>query len=64
MPTPSTSPRPIHVYVTENADGTATRSYKTLSAALAPYAEDAPGLAAIAAEIDTAFATVARAATD
>ncbi|WP_092646947.1 DUF302 domain-containing protein [Jannaschia faecimaris] len=53
---------PIRVYVTENADGTATLSYKTPSSVLAPYAADAPGLAEIAAELDAAFAVVSEAA--
>lgn len=52
---------PIRVYVTENADGTATLSYVRPSVRLAPY--DAPGVAAIAAELDTVFAQVARIAT-
>ncbi|SFI34645.1 DUF302 domain-containing protein [Jannaschia pohangensis] len=54
---------PIRVYVTENADGTATLSYKLPSAVLAPYMTEAPDLAAIAAELDAAFATVAATAT-
>ncbi|WP_179379966.1 DUF302 domain-containing protein [Jannaschia marina] len=54
---------PIRVYVTENADGTATLGYKLPSAVLAPYAADAPGLGEIGAELDAAFAAVAGAAT-
>lgn len=54
---------PIRVYVTENADGTATFSYKLPSEVFAPYMADAPGLEAIASEIDAAFAKVAEAAT-
>lgn len=55
---------PIRVYVTENADGTATLSYKVPSDLLAAYAQDAPGVTAIAAELDAAFAAVAKAATE
>lgn len=54
---------PIRVYVTENSDGTATLSYKLPSSVLAPYMADAPDLAAVAAELDAAFAAVAAAAT-
>lgn len=54
---------PIRVYVTENSDGTATLSYKLPSAVLAPYMADAPDLAAVAAELDAAFAAVTAAAT-
>ncbi|MDB2407476.1 DUF302 domain-containing protein [Jannaschia sp.] len=54
---------PIRVYVTENADGTATLSYIRPSQRLAPYAVEAPGLEAIGVELDAAFASVAAAAT-
>ncbi|WP_306418066.1 DUF302 domain-containing protein [Jannaschia formosa] len=47
---------PIRVYVTENADGTATLSYIRPSIRLAPYAEGALGLDGIAAELDAASA--------
>lgn len=54
---------PIRFYVTENADGTATLSYKLPSAVLAPYADEAgPELLSIAAELDRDFAAVAAAA--
>ncbi|WP_298432256.1 DUF302 domain-containing protein [uncultured Jannaschia sp.] len=53
---------PIRIYVTENADGTASFSYVPPSVVFAPYMDEAPGLAAIAAELDAAFAAVADAA--
>lgn len=53
---------PIRVYVTENTDGTATLSYVRPSVRLAPYADGAPGVSSIAAELDAAFAAVAEAA--
>ncbi|QPH52454.1 DUF302 domain-containing protein [Pontivivens ytuae] len=54
---------PIRLYVTENADGTATLSYKTPSLVFAPYMEEAgEELEAIAADLDTRFATIAEAA--
>jgi len=54
---------PIRMYVTENADGTATLSYKTPSFIFAPYmVEGGSELNAIAAEIDEAFAAAAAAA--
>ena len=55
---------PIRMYVTENADGTASLSYKLPSDVLAPYMSEAPGLDSIAAEIDAAFAAVAQSATE
>ena len=55
---------PIRMYVTENADGTATLSYKTPSFVFAPYTDDAPGLAPIAAELDQIFAAISAAATN
>lgn len=54
---------PIRMYVTENADGTATLGYKLPSRVLAPYVEDAPGLEEIGAELDDAFGAVAAEAT-
>lgn len=55
---------PIRFYVTEDADGTATLSWKTPSHVFAPYADEGGAdLAAIAAELDAAFATIASAAT-
>ncbi|MEL7262472.1 MAG: DUF302 domain-containing protein [Pseudomonadota bacterium] len=51
---------PIRMYVTENADGTATLSYKTPTTVFTPYLDEAgPELARIAAELDTVFATIA-----
>lgn len=54
---------PIRMYVTENADGTGSLSYKLPSEVFAPYMAEAPGLETVAAEIDAAFAAVAAAAT-
>lgn len=54
---------PVRFYVTESPDGTATLSYKTPSHVFAPYVEDGTDVAAIAQELDTAFATIAAAAT-
>ena len=54
---------PIRFYVTENADGTATLSYKLPSAVFAPYLDEGgDALAAIAAELDGLFAQAAEAA--
>ena len=51
---------PIRMYVTENADGTASVSYKTPSFVFAPYIEDAdPDLATAASELDTIFEKIA-----
>ena len=51
---------PIRFYVTENADGTATLSYKTPSYVFAPYSEEGgDALRKIAEELDTKFQTVA-----
>lgn len=51
---------PIRLYVTENADGTATISYIQPSTLLAPYMEAAdPDLEVAAAELDTIFAAIA-----
>jgi len=55
---------PIRLYVTENADGTASLSYKTPSAVFAPYLDEGGAeLKAIAAELDTVFAAIAAEAT-
>lgn len=52
---------PIRMYVTENEDGTATISYKTPTTVFAPYADEGgAALAAIATQLDTLFAKVAR----
>ncbi|RXV66977.1 hypothetical protein C6W92_01965 [Roseovarius sp. A46] len=54
---------PIRLYVTEQADGTATLSYKTPSHVFAPYAEEGgAALRALADELDAVFEDVARAA--
>lgn len=63
LSTPAMIEAPIRVYVTENADGTATLSYKTPSFVFAPYvAEAGPDLEAAAAELDALFAAVAETA--
>ena len=50
---------PIRMYVTENADGTATLSYKEPSFVFAPYMDEAgPDLARLAGELDTIFAAI------
>ena len=54
---------PLRFYVTENADGTATVSYKTPSEVFAPYLDEGGAeLAAAAAELDQIFARIAEAA--
>jgi len=51
---------PIRMYVTENADGTATLSYKTPSTVFAPYMAEADAdLATAAAELDVIFQSIA-----
>lgn len=64
LSTPAMIEAPIRMYVTENADGTATLSWKRPSTVFAPYIADAPGLEAIAAELDAAFDAVASAAAE
>jgi len=54
---------PIRFYVTENADGTATLSYKTPSSVFAPYSAGSEKLQALAAELDDIFAKIADDAT-
>ncbi|MGI9413661.1 MAG: DUF302 domain-containing protein [Hyphomicrobiales bacterium] len=52
---------PIRVYVTENADGTATLSYKTPSHVFAPYMSDGgDALKALAQELDQLFDKLTR----
>ncbi len=51
---------PIRFYITENADGTATLSYKKPSAVFAPYTGGGAALRELAAELDTLFAKIAR----
>jgi uncharacterized protein (DUF302 family) len=51
---------PIRFYVTENADGSATLSYRTPSAVFAPYmTRRNPDLRAMAKELDAIFAQIA-----
>lgn len=55
---------PIRFYLTEDADGTATLSYKTPSFVFAPYSEEGGAdLAALAKELDGVFAGIAEQAT-
>lgn len=50
---------PIRMYVTENADGTATLSYKLPSTVFAPYMDEAgPDLIRLAGELDAIFAAI------
>ena len=52
---------PIRLYVTEEADGTATLSYKTPSHVFAPYADEGgAALRELATELDAVFEGVAR----
>ncbi|MEM6667489.1 MAG: DUF302 domain-containing protein [Pseudomonadota bacterium] len=51
---------PIRFYVTEDANGTATLSYKHPSTVFAPYmAEGGDALKTLAGELDVIFATIA-----
>ncbi len=54
---------PVRFYITEQADGSATLSYKTPSLVFAPYTGDNPDVGVIAAELDGIFAAIAEAAT-
>lgn len=55
---------PIRFYVTENADGTATLSYKMPSHVFQPYmVEGGAELAALAQDLDARFAAIAASAT-
>ncbi len=54
---------PIRFYITENADGTATLSYKTPTAVFAPYQDGGAKLRDLAAELDIVFDKIARQAT-
>lgn len=49
---------PVRFYVTEQADGTATLSWKTPSFVFGPYTEDGPNVVTIAAELDSIFAEI------
>jgi uncharacterized protein (DUF302 family) len=56
---------PIRFYVTEEADGHATLSYKTPGFVFAPYLEEgSAGLSALADELDETFAAIAASATE
>ena len=48
---------PLRFYITENADGTATLTYRKPSAVFAPY--EVPALDEMAQELDTIFARIA-----
>jgi len=51
---------PVRIYVTEDADGTSSLSWKTPSFVFAPYvAEGGDDLAAAAAELDAKFEAIA-----
>ena len=51
---------PVRFYVTENADGSATLSYKLPSLVFAPYADEGgAALAQAAGELDALFAAIA-----
>jgi uncharacterized protein (DUF302 family) len=52
---------PLRLYVTENADGTASLTYRTPSAVFAPYGS--PALDAMAGELDPIFEKIAADAT-
>ncbi len=43
---------PLRLYLTENADGTATLSYRTASHVFAPYEDGGEDLTTLAAELD------------
>jgi uncharacterized protein (DUF302 family) len=53
---------PLRFYVTEQADGTATLSYKTPSHVFSPYADGSSEVMKIAARLDASLATIAAAA--
>ena len=54
---------PIRFYITENADRTATLSYKMPTAVFAPYADGGGKLTEMARELDAIFAKIAKEAT-
>ncbi|KIT15792.1 DUF302 domain-containing protein [Jannaschia aquimarina] len=65
LSTPAMIEAPMRIYVTEDADGTATLAYKLPSRVLEPYAEDSAdpdALRAIGVELDAAFSALGRAA--
>ena len=56
---------PIRLYVTEDADGTATLSYKTPSLVFAPYMDEGgAALKDVAKELDGVFASIAATAVE
>ena len=66
LSTPAMVEAPLRLYVTEDADGTATLSYVRPTERLAPYAADSAdpaAFAALAVELDAALAAIAAAAT-
>jgi len=64
LSTPAMIEAPIRMYITENADGTATLSYKLPSTVFAPYLDGAdPDLSVAASELDAIFAAIAADAT-
>jgi hypothetical protein len=52
----------LRFYITENADGTATLTYRKPTAVFSPYA--VPALDEMAKELDTIFAKIAADATE
>jgi uncharacterized protein (DUF302 family) len=56
--TPAGIEAPLRFYLTENADGTGTLTYRTPSAVFAPYGND--DIDAMAAELDAIFEHIAR----
>ena len=67
LSTPAMIEAPVRLYVTGNADGTATLSYVPPSERFAPYADgaaDPDAFAALTAEMDAAFEAVAAAAVE
>ena len=54
---------PIRFYLTENADGTATLSYRVPSEVFAPYEDGGEKLRALARELDAIFVKIAGEAT-
>lgn len=59
LSTPAMIEAPMRLYVTENADGTATLSYKTPSFILAPYVVDSGSdLKLLGAQLDEIFASI------
>lgn len=54
---------PLRLYLTENADGTATLSYRTASFVFAPYDDGGAELDALALELDGILAEIAATAT-